>query len=553
MLDEDMEVILNDYYMESNLLKSQYKPSILVTVSGVFSLITSFICKKMDAPVLYIPSLIVASCAIMYKGFEGFKQRQLQKNIVELNEILRDMRNLNGSVSQYIKIRHDVKEHSSNEHFQSITTEVKDLLSYMYKQEMALFIKIKSVLIDLSKYDAGVAEDVLILNDINLNENFKLENNSTECLFVLQKLQAIYILFISKLLSYLCIVLNKRVKNYGFKRVIFNSVVPEVIKDVKVCIKNIKTNFDKVKYSKEKRRKFKSNALVKPGGKNIVNRMANTLAFSTTNLSIILEKSETLLNQVQQLKDRDIVKIAPSILDLKNHTYATFEALDVLCKFYDVYSNTKITDTENRSFDTATSSIAQSSNIPSINYDDEYEPKDEEYELEVKSIKEYDDVEYKEVYIEDSGAEYMSLMIQEMKQALSKHKRFVDAKNRRMSLSTTDLNEETGRDTKSPRSSKSEGFSNTKKNPSYKTEQSVLDTTNNCEAVMKTSEGVLPNYNEAMKFSETEVGTKASLLEIGDSAAMRSFAESIKFMANNRMSVSEEVFGDDETDNEDVL
>ncbi|CAH0554435.1 unnamed protein product [Brassicogethes aeneus] len=520
MLDEDMEVIQCDYYNE-NSSDYSYRPSLFFTVGTTLSLGFTILSKRIGFNVLLVPSILFATFTLVYEVSEILRNKRQRSNINNLIDALKNIRYLNNNVAHFVKLRHEIKENGPCKFFEAITPQVHSLVCFVNKNETEVLHKIKHFLLQLSKLEESLEDDVSIIHEVILDNDIGCEMESIVLMESLQRLQAIYVLFISKLLSYICIVLNRPVQEYEFKKLVFNYIVPELLCDIETCHNSIKSKFELVKYSKERVRKnYKDmNKLTNHLAKSMSNRMQQTLVYSTSNLSIILEKSETLLNSMEGRTDEDdLSDIAPSIEDLKKHTYSTYETLDILCKFFDVYNSKRTRKHDLESPINLVKKVENSINLTTIKYDDIIQPNEEEYELEMKNEEQTVD-NFTGEYHDDNG-KCMGLMIQEMKQALKKHQRFIDAKKRRGSVDEQP-----------------------KLKPIKESEEPIpkFDLNEKVEKIFDAKHSKIP---------EPPPFPIPSFIDIEEGGKMTSMLDSIKLLSN-QIDIKEDYFGDDSMESSD--
>ncbi|KAJ8930102.1 hypothetical protein NQ314_017147 [Rhamnusium bicolor] len=429
LLDEDLEALLSIFKFRNLPEQSKYRPSLSLFAGFISMLASSYIAKKYQLPLVVIPSLIFTLKAVTSE-VKSVKRRKNNREIInKLIEVINKVHKLNISIIRYMKVRVDLGKTKEQE-FQTLhNRSVAEFLDTLSRND-SLFQFLIDNLKSISMYSDALFDDCQSLEDLKPMTILQAENvnNIENCLALTQKRQDLHVLFASKLLSYIGIIFHTKTSNLGEKDLnsLINERLPNIVRNLQEHHEFVKRHFVSLRQSVRKKTEYKLQAR-RASRKQIATRLQDSLVYSVNNLSVILEKSQNVLDRIENGDE----EIGNAIVDLKNHTFATYESLDILCKLYGILSNsTNDKQNDRKITNSVKADYILEEKFPTVNYDDSIEPLEEKFELyigEENDAKECPTTNYDE---EQSGA-YLSLMLQELKQSLKQHQRFIDAKNKR--------------------------------------------------------------------------------------------------------------------------
>ncbi|KAJ8942056.1 hypothetical protein NQ318_018402 [Aromia moschata] len=278
---------------------------------------------------------------------------------------------------------------------------VKDFLEYLLSCECQLFQYLVDVLQNISSYTPELRDDYTYLMALNPLDLLKTHNadNLEDCLLLAYSL--------------------------------LDKTLPNLVKNLQQHHDAVKKRFTLLRQSINKKSEYKLQATVKPtNDKQIQAKLQETLACSVNNLSIILEKSQNLLDILEHTNQTDLSEISNAVIDLRNHSFATYESLDLICKLYGILANSSTNNQSQKRLSEVKQDGNVEPNFTIINCDDANEPLEENFELYIGDDDLTNDDSTTKYECERTD-EYISLMLRELRQSLRQHQRFIDAKNRR--------------------------------------------------------------------------------------------------------------------------
>ncbi|KAJ8920300.1 hypothetical protein NQ315_011961 [Exocentrus adspersus] len=440
LLDEDLEALLSISQFRTFSEKTSYKPSLSLLASIIALFSSSLLAKKLNTPLLAAPAL-VATASLALLEFKNQRNKQENKEVVDrLLGILSKIQKLNVNVMRYMKTRRDVEK-----------TKNESPLPFYYNKNveefMQAFSKNSSHVIEflvhnlrsLSVYSAELQEDFKMLQELEFCDIFSDTDlgDTEKCLSFIQKTHDVNVLLFSKLLSYLGVVLNSKNMRESDMKTIINQTLPKTVKTLQHYSSVTKKHFVAFRQSAKSKSEMKQQS---EGSKrkNISNKLEATLISSVNNLSLILEKSQCVLERLETSEnDTNLPEIGNAILDLRNHTFATYESLDLLCRLYGILSNSNLNQPPGNKIENRPKTSPTSETLPKICYDDDTLPIEENFELYIDK-DEFEEIQQPSKHEEESNA-YLSLMLQELKQSLKQHERFIAAKNKRGSVEEEEI------------------------------------------------------------------------------------------------------------------
>ncbi|XP_057659174.1 uncharacterized protein LOC130895712 [Diorhabda carinulata] len=426
LLDEDLQILFNYYKPNNPLTFPKYKPSSALKLSLTFLLGNLLLIKKLHKAFLLPP--IIATGISTYFEIKKYKRRGFQQLLLQdMVDNFKNINNLNNFIKKYIKTRIDVENKSQNNLFSGYTKQIDIFLKNTLSNEKLYFDKMIKTIGMIVNFSENLVDDFNLfkyfqpLNDLNRFDNLQ------DGLDFLNKIKDIHVWLTSKLFSYLSIMFlcpTDQLTDKVYERIIdkLNSLLNflkqhyNITKKEFYTLRNIDAKINELKSIKPKR--------------YISNNLHKTLLSAIDNISVISEKYHTIITEIETTDDPPSETLQTALIDLRNHTFAAYESLDLLCRLYGILitqstsENNEIPKVEQHSRD-----------FINVNYhhDDVTYVPEENFELYLE--KDYDNAaDEPSSYQKDNTEAYLSLMLQELKQSLGKHERFIEARKRRGSI-----------------------------------------------------------------------------------------------------------------------
>lgn len=525
LLDEDLEVFLKEYNSSDYPEEVRYKPPCSTTASVASLLFSVHLSKKFGSLLLFVPSLIITA-KLVFTEVQLQKKRSRDKKIIhEIIEAIRENRALNANIFRYIKVRTDLDSNSDKEFFTAFNKNTEEFMTTFTKAEFNFAKTTIDILSRISAFSEELTEDYNCLKhlDVETSVNPCSVRNIYDCKNITKTIGDIHIYMTSKLLGYLGIILCSPVSKLDKENfeLFLNVRLPHILSVLRNHTQFVKNQFSSLQNSVVKILDYKYSRSSET--KNVSNKLRTTLINSINNLQVILEKSQGILQKLDNDETRNNVAIDKALLDVKDHTLATYESLDLLCRLYGILANAPIVANRN----TTLPDLSRRSDVSKtkvVSCDDEIEAKEEKYEFYLDKDDEDDICVRPERSYEDPSKAYLSLMLRELKQSLKKHERFIEAKKRRGSAAENEHEVEA-----------SENI------PSFNLRK--LDVSTMAANVQEDSNPQpppLPNFNLATEFSRSEFQTFNNKALLDDVVAL-----------SRQRNQEEVIFGDSDTESDD--
>ncbi|CAH1121327.1 unnamed protein product [Ceutorhynchus assimilis] len=426
LLEEDYEVLLSASSFKIYNTKSTEYP-----LGSIVSCLTSagcaFVAWRYNSPIILISSLIVSSVILYSRKKATMKARKRNEIVAQTVESFTKLRKLNIEIICYLKMRKSCKQKDSYLLNNEISQEfLCKFLLYFRKYFNFCFEQIH-FLVTITQ---ELADDFIVVKALNVESLLTTEIDSEDHQELLAaKVQDIYIFLSSKYLNYLGLTFCqnlKKLKEIELK-ILLDKNLPETNATLQQLHAILQKEFNNIRYNTLKKVEIdmrnRTNITRQVSGK-----LKETIMNAVNNLSIITEKSQAVLAKVEEAEGQDRNKLESALVDLRDHAFATYESLDVLCRLYGILSKSNNSTKEGNVV--KFSKQAEQQNIAIINYDDPSEAREENYELFIPANEDDDKTDTRNDY-EDQSSAYLSLMLKELRQSLKKHARFVAARRKR--------------------------------------------------------------------------------------------------------------------------
>ncbi|XP_072384288.1 uncharacterized protein [Diabrotica undecimpunctata] len=431
LLDEDLQILINFYKQDPSITFPTYTPSLFLRIS-LASVVGSLVLANKFTKWLVLPSAVLATVATAVEVKQSRRTTYRKELVESIVNISKKINTLNSSIKKYLKTRIDIKDKSQNEFFQSYNTQTHEFLKNMMAGEKTFFESIMNNLKVLTNYSDNLKDDFNSFKNFKPLEEVQLDNIEDGLKFVIQ-VQDLHIWIISKLLSYVSTVFLCPNKSFYATSVntLFDVTLDSLLRFLKSHYEVTRKSFSTLRSSVYTLQQIKTR-----NDKPIIsNKLQNTLTAALDNLSIIYEKSQTILTRLEANESGSSEHLETALLDLRNHTYAAYESVDLLCRLYGILTSQKI-PAENATVVQVDSNRAK---LPIINYDDDVNIVEENYELYLD--KDYEESVEEPKSHKDESSAYLGLMLAELQQSLKKHERFIEAKKRRGSVDVKEITE----------------------------------------------------------------------------------------------------------------
>ncbi|XP_018564557.1 uncharacterized protein LOC108905952 [Anoplophora glabripennis] len=429
LLDEDLEVLLSISKFRHFPERNAYRPSLSLLASIISALSAPFLATKLRMPLLVIPPFI-ASVYFTLIEYKREKRKQDNVGVVDrLLEVIIKLQKFTKNVIRYMKTRYDLGKTDKS----SLVLHGKNVGEFMnvfLQTNSNILTFLSNNLNTFTTYSPELQEDFKSLEHLNYSNIFESENfyDTEDCLSCTQKVYDINVLIFSKLISYIGILFNSTTLREHSCSTLINETLHDIVKTLEHYHDTTKKQFLFLRHSSNKKSEIHLQSEMNKR-KSISTKLEATLISSVNNLSVILEKSQIVLDKLENKTEKDLPHIGNALVDLRNHTFATYESLDLLCRLYGILSNATVNQTAEAANRTSKMNTISSETVPTVSYDDDSEPVDEKFELYIGAEEPID--EHPKPDYEDHSSAYLSLMLQELKQSLKQHERFIEAKNKR--------------------------------------------------------------------------------------------------------------------------
>ncbi|XP_066253199.1 uncharacterized protein [Euwallacea similis] len=426
LLDEDYEVLLNACNFK--IYPTNSGKSLLGIIAGSMVVIGStFVAWKYNKPVFGLAPL--AATVLFYLERKVLLKRKRQQAIVScVIKSFQKVRKLNIAITRYFKMRKAGKSTKENENLLVSNENVQEFVKFFLRRNVAYLKGLLGKAALLANSTQEISDDFNAIKTIPIGSLSLDQEANSEVLST--RIQDVSNFLSSKYLNYLGLTLSNSLEIETIERVLKEDL-PDIQRSLENLHKDIQEEFNNLKFNMTQ--KLEIDAINKSYfARQFSGKLQQTLIGAVNNLSIIMEKSHVVLRKVEQTEENsDMKKLEGALKDLRDHAFATYESLDVLCRLYGVLS-----DSTNRASASETHARIKikdqvdDEDLVKISYEDEEEAMEEDYELFIPASAAPAEVKQHERYEDQSGM-YLSLMMKELRQALNQHDRFIEARKKR--------------------------------------------------------------------------------------------------------------------------
>lgn len=433
LLEDDFQAILSIYRTDNFCItKKTHIPYSLIASSS--SLIPALVvAKKCGSAIYVVPSIFLTAGFGCYSFFERKRRRNHELVIESLIQILKDIQELNKRINKYLIERRTHSNKYLREFFQPFTNTVVEFVKALSKKQFDLHHLIISNIFSFSEFCDPLKDDCKLLKDYQPSTLTELlQGGLDNYLKYTNDVINVQQLLNSKMLSYFAIICccDESMIDKRTLRSFLNYRIPFVVKLLHDYHNYILEMFHSLRRTviRFSENKLEKRTITK---ERISGKLRHALDTSVNNLCFVLEKLYNIMDIIERSDGTtDPKKIDQGLIDLRSHTAATYEALDILCKLYGILSEPKkIHEIQPKS---ANEENTEPQKPHRLQFLDEKDPRDliedkEKYELYLKATEKLDD--YSPIY-EEASDTYLRLMIKELKQNLYQHEFYVSARER---------------------------------------------------------------------------------------------------------------------------
>lgn len=349
LLDEDYEVLLNVSNFKIHATKTAVVPYGLIA-SSLATISSIYVGWKYSQPMVILPSLSATFvCVFLWR--KAMLKRKRHINIVSciVNSFTK-LRKLNNSIIRYLKLRKECKE---KETLLAYNENIKEFVKYIvnvYAEFFELCLNEMNFLVSLTE---ELTEDHETVKEVELKSVLMISDEITDATheLLITRIQDVYTFFTSKYLNYLGITLSKNVRriNIGDLGILLDKKLPSINALLEELYVSVQKEFSNLRYCTSKKLEIdmkNTNSL----SRQVSGKLQQTLIGAVNNLSIIMEKSRAVLGKVEEeMEDgKDVKRLESALGDLRDHAFATYESLEVLCKLYGILSGAKKSPNEKK-------------------------------------------------------------------------------------------------------------------------------------------------------------------------------------------------------------
>ncbi|KAF7269884.1 hypothetical protein GWI33_017089 [Rhynchophorus ferrugineus] len=344
----------------------------LVTAAG-----SIFLTKRYDTKLALIPAFVAGS-ALAWTRWSRAERRKLQRDVIErlLMQMVK-LQKFNSSVIQYMRTRNELKRKTDEELLLIYEKNVEEYVKTSIKENGDFFVDLMEYLNYFSSIDDELSKDYEIIKELNIHDLLQKEK-ARDHQTITKQIYDLYIFLSSKFLNYLGVSLTQLllIGNIAEIENILEHRLPRFITEVE--------SLDTSPYRRA-----------------------------------VLDKVET---------EENPSKINAILSDLRAHSLATYESLDILCKLYGILADSDRQEKPPSAPPVVQQALETKTNDEPANNDDEPKPFEENYEL---FIPDGEETREERAEDDDQAGRYLGLMIRELRQSLKQHDRFKAARELR--------------------------------------------------------------------------------------------------------------------------
>lgn len=416
LLDADYEVLLQRCNFQVRSYHPRRHPWEILA-GGVAALV-SWKCRQ---PIIALSALAatIASICLLRRNATRLKRR---REIIEyvLKSFLKG-RKLNAGVVRYLKLR-------KNDNFGA---HIQKFLKYFVELSKKHFGLMLTNIDQLVCAQQELQQDFVELQQLDLHSLLTSDElREDNHLIFAERVNDIATLLTSKYLNYLGLNLCQYLSDSNpsaFERLL-DQQLPTVRQQCEQLHIVVQKEFNNLRYNTAQ--KLEITAVASSYfGRHLSGKLQQTVMGAINNLSLIMEKSRTVLSKVQEIDDlNDVKKLETTLSELRSNALVTYESLDVLCRLCESLSQTK---PQQVTVPVASDNIVAKGSLDTVHYDDDSEVVEEDFELFIPADHEVEPVTMAGER-EDQSSAYLGLMLRELQQSLQQHERFAAARRKRV-------------------------------------------------------------------------------------------------------------------------
>ncbi|VEN46112.1 unnamed protein product [Callosobruchus maculatus] len=427
LLDEDLECLLNEFVsIDSPPPQSYNVPSkLLLSLSTV--LISGILSKKYS-PWVLPPSLLTTTIVAGYEVRRHLTKSKQARLIDTLIEVIQKKLKLHSHIIRYLRVRGDAMKNEISA--DALTNRKMNAFMHRFSESQVSYFRVLlGHLQTISFFSDQLSEDCVQLGSLEFSDR-SIENSLEYSIFT----NDLQILLHSKLLSYIGLVLCSKSSKLTRStiEVFLNKRIPQIIDFIQQSYNETKKEFDHIRTSATQYAEYKQKS--KSDKRFVHSKLANALVDAVNNISIILEKSQGILERIDDDNDKTLES---AIQDLRAHSLATYESIDLICRLYGIVTHSQPEKVRGPPRSSVINKTDEEK-ISTIHYDDIVEPREEKYVLYLEKDDNVTVDEDSRDNLEERSGAYLSLMLKELQKSLKQHQRFIEARKRRSSDGTSD-------------------------------------------------------------------------------------------------------------------
>uniref|UniRef100_A0AAR5P610 Vezatin n=1 Tax=Dendroctonus ponderosae TaxID=77166 RepID=A0AAR5P610_DENPD len=416
LLDEDYEVLLQRCNFQVRSSHPRRRPWEILA-GGVAALV-AWKCRQ---PIIALSALAATIVSICLQR-RDIARRKRRREIIDcvLKSFLKG-RKLNAGVVRYLKMR-------KIEDFGAHIQEFLEHFVGLNKEHFALMLKNIDLLVCAQQ---ELQQDFVELQQLDLHSLLTLDELRGENYHKFaERVNDIATLLTSKYLNYLGLTLCEYLSDPNPSAVerLWDQQLPRVRQQLDQLHTVLQKEFNNLRYNAAQKLEITS-VVSSYFGRQLSGKLQQTVMGAINNLSLIMERSRTVLSKVQEIDDLDDVKkLETTLSELRCHALDTYESLDVLCRLCGILSQSK---PQHVSIPLGSDNNHGKESLDTVHYDDDTEVVEEDFELFIPAGQEVEPVVITGEG-EDQSSAYLGLMLKELQQSLQQHERFAAARRKRV-------------------------------------------------------------------------------------------------------------------------
>ncbi|CAH1991406.1 unnamed protein product [Acanthoscelides obtectus] len=270
-----------------------------------------------------------------------------------------------------------------------------------------------------------ISEDYAQIEDLDLSK--QTADNDLQYYLYVNNLQ---ILLHSKVLSYVGVTLGSKYTKLSKDtvEVFLNKRIPRIIELILRNYNETKKAFDRLKRSAMYYAEYKERP--RSENKYLHSKLKSALTDAVNNISILLDKSQIILDR---LGDGAINALEDSMKDLRAHSLATHESIDLLCRLHGIVTNAQPASDAEPPKHLTVNKTYEERICGNIRYDDIVQPEEGRYMIYVDKDPEEEISRTARNDVDETVGAFCRLTLEELRRSLMQNGTFMEARKRRFS------------------------------------------------------------------------------------------------------------------------